>query len=64
MVTLVWSRRAVRESLHTQRSGWEWKVNVTQNSRFYIVLKLPPDQHGHTSSTIQYLLFIGHDLDP
>ena len=63
MVTLAWSRRAVRESLHTQRSCWE-KLNFSQNSRPYIILKLPCDPHGHASSHMQCLLSINHGLNP
>ena len=63
MVLLLWSRRAVGESSHTQRSCWELEqpaeIDFSQNSRSYIYLKLPRD---HTSSSTQCLFSISHGV--
>ena len=75
-MTLMWSRRAVGVSSHTQRSCQESKLpaesDFSQNSRLYIVLKLSCDLHGHAMFLLNWLrlipthcLFsIGHGLDP
>ena len=38
------------------------KMNFSQNSRPYIVLKFSCDPHSHSSSPTQCLFFIGHRL--
>ena len=38
------------------------KLNFSQNSKLYIVLKLPHNPHGHTSSPMQCFFFIGRGL--
>ena len=67
-VTRVWSRRTVGESLHTQRSYQESEqpavTDFSQNFRPYIVLKLPHDPPGHSSSPTLCLFFICHGLLP
>ena len=49
MVTLVKSRRAIGESLHTWRNCWESVLpagtDFSQNSRPYIVLKFTHNPH-------------------
>ena len=46
-VTLMWNRRVIRESLHAQISCWELEqpaeTNFSQNSKPYVILKLPHD---------------------
>ena len=59
-MTLVWSRRAVGEGSRTRMSCRESQQPVgtdfNQNSRPYIILKLPRDPHSHASPA-QSLLF-------
>ena len=61
---VVWSRRALKESSHTLGAVGSlnglWKLNFSQNSRPYIVLKLPCDQHILVPSSLRFLLFVGH----
>ena len=68
LVTLVWKRRAVGGSSHTQRSRQESeqkaRSDFIKNSRSYVVSKLPRDPHDHTSSSMKCLFFIGHGLHP
>ena len=74
MMTLVWSRRVIGESSCTWKSCRESELTArtdfNQNSRLYIVLKLPHDPHTmlvfHWSqlTPTQCLFFIGHDLHP
>ena len=71
-VTLVWSRSAIRESSRTRRSCRETEqpagTDLSQNSRPYIVLKLPRDSHTIVAfpysrpAPTQYLSSIGHSL--
>ena len=65
-MTLVWCRRAVGESLHPQRSCCESEqqagTDFSQISRPYIILKFPCDPHGHVSSPMQCLFFVGHGI--
>ena len=77
-VTLMWSWRAVVESLHIQRRlsgvGTAKGINFSQNSRSYIVLELPHDPHDHSLHyacfslylvyTNECLFSIGHCLHP
>ena len=63
-----------RESSHTRRNHWKSELpagtDFNQNSRPYIVLKLPRDQHTilvfHRSrlTPTQCLFFIGYGLHP
>ena len=75
MVTLVWSRRAIRESkfAHTEepsKSELPVRTDFSQNSWAYIVLKLPCERHAmlifHWLQLVhtQCLFFIGHDSHP
>ena len=63
---LVWSKRAIRESSLIQQAvrsqNSQQKLNFSQNSRSYIVLKLPRDSRGHASWPMQCLFFISHGL--
>ena len=43
------------------RNSW-WKLNFSQNSRLYLVLKLPCNPHGHASSPIEGLFYIVYSL--
>ena len=57
------------ESVHIQRRSCQESdqpagTDFSQNSRPYIVLKLPRDPCGHTSSPTQCSFFIGHVLHP
>ena len=65
-VTIVWSRRAIGESLHTRRKWWESELpagtDFSQNSRPYILLILLRDPYGHAYSPTQCLLSISHCL--
>ena len=71
-MTLMWSWRAIGESSRTRRSRRESEqpvgINFSQNSRRYIVLKLPFNPHAlivfHGSRLIpaHWLFFMGHGL--
>ena len=58
--------RTVGESSNIQKAiesrNNQWKLNFSQNSWPYIVLKLPHDPHGHASSPTQCWFFIDHSL--
>ena len=68
MVMLVWSKRAVRESSHTQRSCREFEqpagTDFSQDSRSYRVLKLSRDPHRHASSLTHCWISNEHGLHP
>ena len=74
IVMLVWSRRAIGESSHIQRNCWESEqpvgIDFSQNSRPYIVLKLPPNLHTMLIfhwpllTPLNCLFFLGHSLHP
>ena len=65
---LTWSGRAVRESWFTCWAARSWnslrKLNFSQNSRPYILLKLLCNRHGYASSPAQCLFSISHSLHP
>ena len=69
MMMLVWSRRAVGEIMHTQRSCWKSEepagTDFSQNYRPYILLKLPYNSLDQASSSTQCLfsLAMGYYLN-
>ena len=67
-MTLVCSRRAVGESLLKQKICQESErsagTDFSQDSKPYMVLKLPCDTHGHIFLPTQFLFSIGHSLHP
>ena len=61
--TCVEQESSERESSITQRcQNSQWKLNFSQNSRPYIVLKHPCDPHDYASSPIQCLFIICYGL--